>query len=51
MALLWDTLAADIKRHEERHAEIARNHARKPEDELPRDVAETLPPPLKPIAT
>lgn len=29
---------------------IARNHARKPEDELPRDVAETLPP-LKPIAT
>lgn len=27
-ALLWDTLAADIKRHEERHAEIARNHAR-----------------------
>jgi len=28
MALLWDTLAADIKRHEERHAEIARNHAR-----------------------
>ncbi|MBB4103526.1 DUF922 domain-containing Zn-dependent protease [Allorhizobium borbori] len=28
MGLLWDTLAADIKRHEERHAEIARNHAR-----------------------
>lgn len=28
MALLWDTLSADIKRHEERHAEIARNHAR-----------------------
>lgn len=29
MALLWDTLASDIKRHEERHAEIARTHARK----------------------
>jgi predicted secreted Zn-dependent protease len=28
LALVWDTLAADIKRHEERHAEIARNHAR-----------------------
>lgn len=28
MGLLWDTLSADIKRHEERHAEIARNHAR-----------------------
>ena len=28
MATLWDTLSADIKRHEERHAEIARNHAR-----------------------
>lgn len=28
MALLWDTLASDIKRHEERHAEIARTHAR-----------------------
>ena len=28
LALVWDTLSADIKRHEERHAEIARNHAR-----------------------
>lgn len=28
MALLWDTLSSDIKRHEERHAEIARTHAR-----------------------
>ncbi len=28
LALIWDTLSADIKRHEERHAEIARNHAR-----------------------
>lgn len=27
MALMWDTLSADIKRHEERHAIIARNHA------------------------
>lgn len=28
LGLIWDTLAADIRRHEERHAEIARNHAR-----------------------
>lgn len=28
LAFIWDTLAADIKRHEERHAEIARNYAR-----------------------
>lgn len=28
MALIWDTLSADIRRHEERHAEIARYHAR-----------------------
>ncbi len=28
LALIWDTLAADIKRHEERHAEIARTYAR-----------------------
>jgi predicted secreted Zn-dependent protease len=27
MALMWDTLSSDIKRHEERHAIIARNHA------------------------
>lgn len=26
MALIWDTLSRDIKRHEERHAEIARQH-------------------------
>lgn len=26
--LIWDTLASDIKRHEERHAEIAVQHAR-----------------------
>ncbi|OQP88292.1 peptidase [Rhizobium rhizosphaerae] len=28
LGLVWDTLSADIKRHEERHAEIARNYAR-----------------------
>ena len=28
LAVIWDTLSADIKRHEERHAEIARQHAR-----------------------
>ncbi|CAK7256445.1 DUF922 domain-containing Zn-dependent protease [Shinella sp. YE25] len=28
LALIWDTLSSDIKRHEERHAEIARTHAR-----------------------
>jgi predicted secreted Zn-dependent protease len=32
--LFWDTLAADIKRHEERHVEIAKNHARALEDAL-----------------
>lgn len=34
LALIWDTLAADIKRHEERHAEIARNYARTLEKRL-----------------
>jgi predicted secreted Zn-dependent protease len=34
LGLIWDTLAADIKRHEERHAEIARNHARAFERQL-----------------
>lgn len=33
-ALIWDTLALDIKRHEERHAEIARQHARALEKKL-----------------
>lgn len=32
--LIWDTLSADIKRHEESHVVIARNHARELEDEL-----------------
>ena len=36
LALIWDTLSADIKRHEERHAEIARNHARELERTLKR---------------
>ncbi len=34
LATIWDTLAADIKRHEERHAEIARTHARALEAKL-----------------
>lgn len=34
LGLIWDTLAADIKRHEERHAEIARGYARKLEKSL-----------------
>lgn len=34
LALLWDTLSADIRRHEERHAEIARTHARDMEKAL-----------------
>ncbi|UDF29225.1 UNVERIFIED_ORG: DUF922 domain-containing protein [Roseateles sp. XES5] len=36
LALIWDTLSSDIKRHEERHAEIARNHARDLERTLKR---------------
>jgi predicted secreted Zn-dependent protease len=32
--LFWDTLSADIKRHEERHVEIAKNHAHELEDAL-----------------
>ncbi|TIW72284.1 MAG: DUF922 domain-containing protein [Mesorhizobium sp.] len=32
--LFWNTLSADIKRHEERHVEIAKNHARQLEDAL-----------------
>jgi predicted secreted Zn-dependent protease len=34
LALIWDTLSADIKRHEERHAEIARGYARELEGKL-----------------
>lgn len=34
LGVIWDTLSNDIKRHEERHAEIARNHARLLEREL-----------------
>jgi predicted secreted Zn-dependent protease len=32
--LIWDTLSADIKRHEESHVVIAKNHARELEDAL-----------------
>jgi predicted secreted Zn-dependent protease len=32
--LIWDTLAADIKRHEESHVVIAKNHARDLEQAL-----------------
>ncbi|GHC60480.1 DUF922 domain-containing Zn-dependent protease [Limoniibacter endophyticus] len=32
--LIWNTLAADIKRHEESHVVIAKNHAREMEDRL-----------------
>lgn len=34
LGLIWDTLSADIKRHEERHAEIARGYARDLERKL-----------------
>lgn len=34
LRFIWDTLSSDIKRHEERHAEIARNYARTLEKEL-----------------
>ncbi|SMF68422.1 Predicted secreted Zn-dependent protease [Xaviernesmea oryzae] len=34
LRFIWDTLSTDIKRHEERHAEIARNHARQLERAL-----------------
>jgi predicted secreted Zn-dependent protease len=44
--LIWDTLAADIKRHEESHVVIAKNHARELEEALKlvprqRDCAKT----------
>lgn len=32
--LVWDTLAKDIKRHEESHLSIAKNHARQLEDAI-----------------
>ncbi|HEV7437810.1 MAG TPA: DUF922 domain-containing protein [Pseudorhizobium sp.] len=34
LRFIWDTLSSDIKRHEERHAEIARGYARTLEKEL-----------------
>lgn len=46
LALIWDTLSADIKRHEERHAEISRGYARSLEKKLkalrPQKNCETL---------
>lgn len=36
LRFIWDTLYADIKRHEDRHAEIARQHARKMDKALAR---------------
>lgn len=38
---VWDTLSADIRRHEESHVVIARNHARQMEQELLRIRNET----------
>lgn len=34
--LVWDTLSSDIKRHEDQHVSIARDHARKLERQLTR---------------
>jgi predicted secreted Zn-dependent protease len=34
LRFFWDTLAADIKRHEEQHVDIAKNHGRALEDAL-----------------
>ena len=31
LSLIWDTLSGDIRRHEDRHVEIARQHARQME--------------------
>lgn len=34
LGMIWDALSSDIKRHEERHAEIARQHAKRLERSL-----------------
>ncbi len=34
LSMIWDALSSDIKRHEERHAEIARNQARTMEKQI-----------------
>ncbi|MDM9621604.1 peptidase [Rhizobium sp. AC44/96] len=34
LSMIWDTLSSDIKRHEERHAEIAREQAKKMEKRI-----------------
>lgn len=36
LAIAWDALSSDIKRHEARHAEIARQHAKKLDESLMR---------------
>jgi predicted secreted Zn-dependent protease len=36
LALIWDTLSSDIKRHEEQHVAIAQSHARELERKLMR---------------
>ena len=41
LALIWDALASDIKRHEERHAEIALQHAKALESTIKALPAET----------
>ncbi|AYG68203.1 MULTISPECIES: DUF922 domain-containing protein [unclassified Rhizobium] len=34
LSTIWDTLAADIRRHEDRHVDIARQHARQMERQI-----------------
>ncbi|MBB6485210.1 putative secreted Zn-dependent protease [Rhizobium lusitanum] len=34
LSMIWDTLTADIRRHEDRHVEIARQHARQMEQQI-----------------
>jgi len=34
LSMIWDTLAGDIRRHEDRHVEIARQHARQMERQI-----------------
>ena len=44
LSMIWDALSSDIKRHEERHAEIARTQARAMERELKALRRTTAPP-------
>lgn len=34
LSVIWDTLSADIRRHEDRHVDIARQHARRMEQAI-----------------